>query len=436
MSASNSQFAMSAEIECLTAVPDDPRRTEAAAAQFIQTIGNLAPSLPGTSGIFNGYARIYCDLGHIELALIECDDPYLLTSILERVQILATRAVARLTAGGVRLVLANNNHSGLLTHGCQVWGDHENYLVEQHPATFTEEILPFLVTRIYQGAGGIHYPTGDYLAAVRPICMELASGGGTTGMRAVHSTAREEHHMGSSPDRFRYHQILADGHRSFYNLALQFGATALAIKAMLFDARLRRELKQWRTQFSGDWVETLQRLHVLAPAGRELRIDPLIVQTQRLYLEGARRYATRLKNPPAWIPRILCDWEDTLNAYARLDRAWLARRLDAFAKYELYSAVLRESGSSWRQLARDDRLFCELALLDQNYHEFCNPQSVFSKLEARGLVQHRVAQQVVPGEEAEPYVPHTATRARARARFIVAQSGHKGLVIDWSWLHD
>lgn len=436
MATVNAQFAMSAEIECLTAVPDDPESVDSATNRFLQIMSKLAPSLPSSNGLFNGYARIYNDVGHVELALVECDNPYLLPSIFERVQILATRALEQLSSKRIRLILANNNHSGLLKKGCPVWGDHENYLVEKHPESFTEEILPFLVTRIYQGAGGVRYPTGDYVAAVRPICMELATGGGTTEMRAIHSTARDEHHMGPNPNRFRYHLILGDGHRSHFNLALQFGATALAIKAILFDWKLRSDVKRLAKKFPADWVQSLRGFNLLAPAGQPLRVDPMVVQTQRIYLEGARRYAAALTSTPGWIPHILRDWERTLNAYACLDRRWLAAHLDAFAKYEFYSAVLNEGGNSWESLSNNKKLFCELALLDHSYHEFCNPNSVFNKLESAGLLRHRVGELVLPGEEDEPFVPETETRARPRARFIRENCKRKDLTIDWSWVHD
>jgi hypothetical protein len=368
--------------------------------------------------------------------LVECDDPYLLPLLFERVQILATRALEELAAEGYKLVLANNNHSGVLSDGCAVWGDHENYLVEQHPRSFANQILPFLVTRLYHGAGGVHYPTGNFLAAVRPICMELATGGGTTGSRAIHSTARDEHHMGSKPNRFRYHQILGDGHRSHYNLALQFGATALAIKAILFDRKLRTELCRLRRQFGDSWVAVLQKLNLLAVPGQPPGIHPLVLKTQRLYLEAAHRYADALADPPGWIARSLSDWEDTLDAFERLDRPWLAAHLDAFAKYEFYTAVLREGGHNWQNLAGKNELFCELALLDHSYHEFCNPKSVFTRLESAGLLRHRVGEQVQPGEESDPFVPETATRAQVRARFIRENRGRSRFAVDWSCIYD
>ncbi len=209
------------------------RWPETAACRFVELIADQAPSLPAVQGIFNGYGKVYCDMGHVVRA------HRVRRSISVAVDfrthaILATRAVEQLAHQGIELVLANNNHSGLLTSESPYWGSHENYLTERHPRMFGSSILPFLVTRLFHGAGGIHFPTGDYLAAVRPLCMQSAVGGGTTGSRAIHSTAREEHHMGPRPNSFRYHLLLADGHRSHFNLGpYSIGATALAIKAVL-----------------------------------------------------------------------------------------------------------------------------------------------------------------------------------------------------------
>ena len=432
----NGKFALSVEIECLTATPDSPRSRESAISRFMQVLQELVPSLPAPAGIFTGYAKVYRDVGHVEIAVIECDSPYALPAVVERIQILAARAVDQLGVEGINLLLANNNHSGLLKADCPVWGDHENYLVEQHPTTFTDAILPFLVTRIYGGAGGVHYPSGEFLAAVRPICMTLATGGGTTEMRAIHSTARDEPHMGPSPDGHRYHLILGDGHRSHFNFAIQFGATALTVKSILFDDRLRREVDELRREFSDDWVGSLRRLNVLVKPGEELRIDPLVTKTQRVYLEGARRYAASLDDPPDWIGRLLDDWETTLSAYERLDRAWLSSHLDTFAKYEFYSAVLHDAGCTWQSLPLRKHMFHELALLDQSYHEFCNRESIFNRLEEAGVLDHRVGEPIAPGKEPDPFVPETTTRAKARARYIRDHRGHDDLIVDWSWMHD
>ena len=432
------RFLFSTEEECLTALPDDPDDTCAAIERFLAIGRGLAPNLPGPSGYFNGYGRVYPDQGHIELAGIEFDDPYRMPQIIERQHMLVAEALDRMAGEGLNFLLANNNHSGLLCEDCPVWGAHENYLTERHPSEFTELILPFLVTRIYAGAGGIHFPTGDFLAGVRPTCMTEITGGQTTSHRAIHSTAREEHHVGSTPGLYRYHQILGDGHRSHFNLALQFGATALALKSVVYDDQLPGRLSRVRgiPPARYDWLGLLRRLNVLATAGRPLKIDRLIIQTQRIYLDSARRFVDSIEEVPPWVPRVLDDWNATLDALTRLDREWLAARLDTFAKYEFYSNFLSEAGQSWLDVPGNLELFNRLALLDHSYHEFANPTSVFRQLEEAGVLTHRVGPVLLPGAEPEPFVPEVSTRAQARARFIRDHHKQTNLVLDWSCVHD
>lgn len=435
MSAPSADFIVSTEQECLTCLLDPPAPQHDPFGEFFRTMPTMAPALPGPSGVFNTYGRTYLDSGHIELALIECHSPYVLPLVIERQYHIVARTLEDMAARGIRMLIAGNNHSGLLQPGCAVWGSHENYLVENHPTSFTDLVLPFLVTRLYGGAGGI-YVTGAFVAGVRATAMELATGGSTTYSRAIHSTSREEHHMGGNTGRFRYHLILGDGHRCQFNTALQFGATALALKAIIYDKQLRKDLAKLKAFSAGNWVGMLQQLNILQAPGGELRIDPLVVETQRVYLEAARRYAESLPEVPGWIPETLRDWEDTLNAYAALDRPWLAARLDAFAKYEFYSAVLADEGCSWEELPRRPHLLNELALLDHSYHNFSDPDSVFCMLEQDGLLEHRVAPWIAPGDEAEPYISEAATRARPRGRFIIEHAGDQRYMVDWSFIHD
>lgn len=434
----SSQFVMSTELECLTVL--EGRTASQAIERFFEIMRGLAPTLPGPSGIFNAYGRVYIDCGHLEMALCECASPYLLPQMVERQQGLIARAVAQLREEGFEFMLANNNHSGLLRADCPIWGAHENHMTELHPSEFGHWILPFLVSRFYAGAGGIEHPSGRFLAGVRPVRMELATGGGTTGARAIHSTAREEHHMGPLRNRFRYHLILGDGHRSHFNLALQFAATALALKAVVFDVQLRDQLREL-AEFPPPegWVSLLQRLNVLALPGQPPVVDALSLRTQRLYFQAASRYAARLaeKNElPAWVPRGLQDWEQTLTAAERHDRQWLASHLDAFAKFEFVSAVLQQDGIAWENLTDDPETFHQLALMDHSYHAFCDRESVFERLDRAGLLDHRVADPAKGGDEPEPFVPETQTRATPRARFIRDHAGRHGMVVDWACVHD
>ena len=432
----NPDTVVSTELECLTCVLKTTPDCASPVGELFRVMKEFAPTLPGPSGNHNAYGRVYVDSGHVELGMCECRSPYMLPLIIERQQNVIAQALSKMAEGGVRLLLANNNHSGLLQQGCPVWGSHENYLTDAHPKKWGDLILPFLVSRIYGGAGGIEFPSGTFLAAVRPICMELTTGGSTTYNRSIHSTSREEHHMGRAPRRYRYHLILGDGHRSHFNIMLQFAATALAIKAVIFDRKLKQELAQLDYAQNCDWVGLLKEFNVLQTPKGELQIHPRVTQTQRVYLNAAHRYVNALSSVPAWMHEALQDWDDTLTAMERLDRDWLAPRLDAFAKYEYYSAVLRDAKSSWSRLPRKTSLFNELALLDHSYHDFSDPESVFTLMESDGLLDHRVGPLVAPGDEPEPFVPQTGTRATPRARFIKEHAGQDRYLVDWSSIAD
>ncbi len=438
----SSDFVMSIEEECLTAVAgSSTENVEKVAAVLAECLGEMsrsAPSLPGLAGFFNTYGRAYADINnHFELAAAECDSPYLVPLLVERQHRIAAQAVQHLKEKGKTLILANNNHNGLVEPRCHVWGSHENYLVDVHPSKFDQRILPFLATRLYAGCGALQFPSGDFLASARAARMEQDCGGATTGARAIHSLEREEHHMGPRPRQFRYHLIVGDGHRSQFNLALQLGATALTLKAIVFDKDLPGKLATLdHLKQNGSWVNTLHRYNVLASAGKFPHVDRAVVATQRIYLEAARRYADSLDYASDWIPRTLEDWQQTLDAFERGDFDWLSARLDMFIKYRFFSEILFRKNARWESLPGRPELFHELALLDHSYHEFCNPDSAFDRLDRAGLLKHRVGPKIAPGDEPEPWIPETKTRAQARARFICENVGRKEVVVDWSYALD
>jgi len=447
------QFLFSTELECQghLAKSGGPEDGLVAVSRFLHRLPEELPSLPGRHGWFTPYGRFYLDCGHLELAACECDDPYVLPSILERMQLLCRRVIGNLEAPSDRLRLANNNHSGLLRRDGPTWGSHENYLVERPPARLATMILPFLATRFYGGAGGVqavsttpgrssrwYTVSGSFITSVRAEFIADETGGSTTHARALHSTCRNEHHQGRYPQRFRYHLLLGDGKRSHFNIALQFGATALALKAIVHDdgflaERLRRLDHMPR---DGSWVGTLQELNVLARPGCRLQVDPRALLIQSTYLEAARRFAARVEGLPAWVGRCLADWGRTLGAAAETDRAWLAAHLDAFAKYELFSAWLESKGRSWLRVRNDEALLTKLTLLDHDWHDFVGEDTCFERAARSGQLDHRVGERVEPGGEAEPWVPEVGTRARARARFLVANAASRGLVLDWADARD
>jgi hypothetical protein len=436
----NALFVLSIEEELLTAVEGclDPSVLARVVRRLFRKMMELAPSLPGAGGFFNGYGRVYCDVGgHVELSALESDCPYRLALLVARQHELAARAAAAARPAEGTVVLANCNHNGVVDRRDATWGTHENHLVEKAPQKLAPLVVPFLATRIFAGAGAIRYPTGDFVASARAEFMDLTFGGGTTHTRAIFSTAREEHLMGPRPQGFRLHLIVGDGHRSQFNLALQAGATALALKAATHDRELEGRLeRRLGTRLGGCSLDLLRELNLLARPGDPPRVRSLATDVQETYLDAARRTAARLEETPSWVPRILEDWQATLDAYRRGDREWLATRLDAFAKYEFFSAVLADAGASWGDLPGRGALFDELALQEQSYHELSDPRSVFARLEEAQLVRHAVGERIGPGEEAEPFVPEVATRAKARARFIAANAREVDFLVDWDRVVD
>ena len=250
MSPLTDESLLSIENECLTVVygSREERPDPMAMQAVLERLAQLAPSLPSPSGVANGYGIVYPDpTGHprthghrVRFALLA---PH---------RHGATRAVG---AGGGRGAVPRHGHA-----------DHprQQYALRPVPAEALSDVgsplqLPggrapfavrrpdsaFLATRIYAGAGVVQYPDGCFLANSRAPYMECDVGGGTTDTRAIHSTARDESHVGPDVRRWRYHLICGDGHRSHFNLALQFGCTLAALKAVFFNPRLPERLPRF-----------------------------------------------------------------------------------------------------------------------------------------------------------------------------------------------
>lgn len=426
---------MSTETECLTLVAGSLKLTlQSAAQELLKELSQLAPALPGPSGIFNAYGRVYLDGSHLEFAAAECSDPFQLVQCIEAQQLLVARAVGNLRHRGIEITLANCNHSGLLTDDAPTWGSHGNYLVGEHPSQLADRLLPFLVTRVYAGAGGVHWPSGQFLAGVRLNFLTLDCGGDTMHRRAIHSTSRDEP-LTSQPQRYgwRYHTVLGDGLRSHFSLLLRFGVTSLVLQAITAMPDGLRRLpvpsdQAWRPSF---WIQALRRFNGLTRDEAGLHSAPIAIEVQRVYLQLVDRYVQSLSAPPAWMRQVVTIWESTLNALARRDHDWLAARLDPWIKFQLIAAYLIQHNRRWGELACDPDLAAAVTLLNQRYHTFTAADSPFVRLEQAGLLTHRVGPIVCPGQELDPFVPEYGTRATTRARFIQQQRGDTSLSVNW-----
>lgn len=432
-------FLMSTDAECLTAFPRRSSLAERTAdlAALLGEVQLLTPCLPGPSGLFTGYGRVYVDGGHLELAAAECASPYEVPVMLEKLQTLGARAAAKLRDRGVEILLATCTHGGRLLPGTPSWGAHENYLVGTPPERLVDRVLPFLVTRVHAGAGALWAPTGDFLAGARLTALAADTGGGTTDRRALFSTSRQEHHAGGRPGHYRCHLILGDGHRSHFSQLLHLGTTALVLRAVeALPDRVAPIPRRAGADQSRFWLASAREFNLLAKPGRPLRVSPLSVDVQNFYLDLASDFVARLDNPPDWADRLLGDWSETLSRLRDADEDWLARRLDPWIKHRIFSAWLSERGNCWQDVSGRPDLLDGLALLDGDYHTFSDDENLFDRIEDAGLLQHRSSPRIDPGAEAIPFVPRVETRARSRARFILESYMIPGLVMDWSVVED
>ncbi|MCA9040268.1 MAG: proteasome accessory factor PafA2 family protein [Planctomycetaceae bacterium] len=433
------RFLMSTETEYLSVFDHpDPEKKAIGLSQFLNEIYTLAPALPGPQGFFNPYGRIYIDGSHLEFAAAECGDPFTLVQILEAQQRLMVETANRMREVGWSVTLANCNHDGVLKKEAATWGSHGNYLTDEHPTRITERILPFLVTRVYAGAGGVHWPSGDYLSGVRLNFLQRTEGGSTTQERAIHSTARDEP-LTSNPARYgwRYHTILGDGLRSHFSLLLRFGVTALVLQAIqafpdaLKSLPVKRD-QSWKPQF---WIRSLRQFNRLRRCDDGLTASKLAIHVQRVYLSLVDRYVT-LADVPPWAKQVVTIWETTLDALERRDHEWLAQRLDPWIKYAVFNYYLDIHGCEWKDLRKNYELAEGLALLNQDYHDLTAEESLFQKLEDSGSLNHRIGEIIPAGEEPLAYVPEFGTRATRRARFIKANAYDERLTVSWEQVVD
>lgn len=423
---------MSLETEWQTLLAD-PNQTAAGVVALFEHLTAMAPTLPFGAGLLNAYGRIYLDGSHLELAAAEADSPYQLAQWIEQQETLLWSVVYQLkTEGDLKWEFRNVNYDGLLRDGVSSWGTHENYLLHGSPDRIAAAMLPFLATRLFAGAGALVWPSGEYVAGTRVELLSQDTGGGTSQQRALFSTARDESLTRDHRCR-RLHLILGDGNRSQFSLALKMGTTALVARMLEDWPDAVRPLPGTPAPSRGRrafWMQAARQFNMLARPGEPLRAAPLALRVQRMYHEACSRFVHRQTDVPDWVPRLLSDWEITLGALASLDNAWLQRRLDPWIKHELLGEYLRQHGVDWPEVLKSSDLFHELALLNQDYHSL-DASSVFQRCNRAGLLDHRVVPCLQAGEEPEPFVPATVTRAAARARFIKQHALERGWTMDW-----
>ena len=441
-----------------------------------------------STGLFlaNG-SRFYIDAGdHPEVSSPECLDPWdvvryskagdlILEQLAEGVRTADPR-IAR-----VLIFKGNVDYSAATT-----WGAHESYGHRAHVGVLQRRLMPHLVSRvIYTGAGGFNpFSHGlEFMLSPRVAHLTHAFSAESTTQRSIIHTRDES--LAAHGYR-RQHLICGESARSDVATWLKVGATALVV-AMIEagvpcgeDVALAAPLEALRT-FARD------------PGGRETaamasRPPMTALQIQRRYLDRAVHHAGD-RFMPKWAGAVCERWADVLD---RLERgpAAVASRLDWAMKWKIYEERARRRGIEWATtpawthvvetlerarldaVPRIDRLSVDLVLaragplraavtalasyvdahglrwrdldeflslrqqlfeVDTRFGEL-GANSLFSILDASGVLDHQVDDDAMPDAR---YEPPAAGRARVRGAVIRdAARERRRLVCTWEAIWD
>ena len=377
-----------------------------------------------SSNVFleNG-ARLYLDVGsHPEYATPECDSLADLVAhdkagerILEG---LVTSAEARLRDEGIRGVVylfKNNTDSAGNSYGC-----HENYLTGRRDdlAHYAQVLIPFLVTRqIYAGAGKVLQTARGAVFCISQRAEHIWEGfsSATTRSRPIINTRDEPH---ADAERYRrLHVIVGDSNMSEYATFLKVGVTAIMLRMLdepgivLRDMTLEDPIRAIR-EISHDI--TCTRKMKLAN-GREVTA----LEVQQEYLSRALRFAEQRGLPPLE-QQALDMWQHCVEGIER-DPLSLDRECDWVIKHQLVEQFRERHGIPLGHP--------RVALLDLQYHDVSRERGVFYRMQARGLVERIVTDEVINDAMEQP---PSSTRARLRGEFIrKAKERRRDFTVDW-----
>lgn len=344
---------MGAETEYALAVVDRAGRRgdpESAARDLFELAKAHFPHLTSSDGqgVFLGNGgKFYIDVGcHPEYATPECSSPWELV----RYTAAGDRIMARLVSAMQRrkrsaTVLAFRGNTGYGSQP-QTWACHESYLCRRHPTEYTEQILPFLVSRmVFAGSGGFDpfSPGIAFTLSPRSHFLTTVSGTETMHSRPIVNLRCEPLASGGWN---RLHLICADAVGSHAATWLRAGTTALAIA--LIDARLQpaRDMQlqdpvaALRT-FAADTTMT-----ATVPTTRGEQITAIGIQRRYLDLVRANIGAEWL---PGWTPAVIEGWDRTLRLLGQ-DLESLASVYDWVIKRTVYGEFCAQRGLAWDSL--------------------------------------------------------------------------------------
>ena len=309
--------------------------------------------------------------------------------------------------------VAYDEHGALRTFGC-----HENYLGYGSEATYnTDALTPFLITRQIMCGNGSWDARGIFFHSQRARVFVSTTG-------AFHARIAVKVKM--SP-QVRVHLTYGDSNMLDWATFLKLGTTSLVLSCMeadrMPDTRFAMSpLRDFERVSCGDahdpvlWTESRGKISAL--------------ETQVIYWEFVReclRDAT-FASPEleAEVQLVMIMWEQTLNAIARCDMAWMLGRLDwATKRWLIEREIKRAAVGSDISAIRDIRASVDLA-----YHAIMRG-SLRERIHARWPERMLGTEEEI--RHAMKYAPK-GTRAQLRAAAIrtsVECYRQNDISVDW-----
>jgi hypothetical protein len=411
---------------------------------------------PGTGSWFmNG--EVYVDRGdHLEFASAEVCNPrdaVLYEKSGERMIALAVADILRDDPeAGISIIKNNQDYHIGTTYGC-----HESYLMHRQVDTpeIRRQIVPFLVSRVWAGAGSVSIDPGSPGMALfqRAPFITRECGIETTRDRPILNLRDETL---SDGNHRRLHLIVGDSLMSQIQTFLKTGVTAIVVKLIDCGIQLADDIDlvdpvRAFKEISADLFCTRS---VMLTSGKKITGCAI----QRHYLAKAEKH---LRYLPSWADDVIREWDNVLtlleNNDARLNTMldshikqflfadWLKKRDMDFATINRWRAVFRSLRVPFEKLIEAPSRLLEMAFrehilahrqttggkpdihrimrtlfdfykLDILYHDINPSTGLYYQLDRQGLLNDRI---IADDEEILRAMEHSPSGTRAAVRGAV-----------------
>lgn len=303
---------------------------------------------------------LYLDAGlHIEWATPECTSPFDVVRYLKAgdriVHDMATSFKDEWRVPPIADVFCSRVNVDYLSR--TLWAAHESYMHDVPPEQLPAELIPFLASRVFLGAGGwdCTSPGLRFTRSPRAHFMTALSDHDSQYVRPLFHTKNEAL---SRTGSHRLHVACSETLCSETANVLRFGTTALVLALLKHGVRPGADVSLQSP------IRAIQHfavnVHWRAATTTCPRRWLTAIDIQRHYLEAVESRLNRLSFPP-WAERVCTMWRAVLDELDQ-DPEGAATSLDWAIKRRLFQRQLQRHGIAWSSLPHWNRVVERLAI--------------------------------------------------------------------------